>query len=962
MMVRSHTFTILLCWLAQQVGGFQSLVRTSRPTSTSTATATIKHQGTKVAAGLDLSLSLARQQQSRLYSSASANTPPQYSRSRGKQHKDVVIVGGGLAGLSVALYLTQLDPSRHITILEKEDHLATDKKTSVASFAAAGMLAPQSERLPKGDYLDLCLASKRMYPDFTDLVETLARDAGEEGAPYLWSSTGESAGLEPWNIGYVASGGFLAPAFAGDVVATWAPPEDSGASTWLDATQVRELEPNLHPSVVGGWWFPEDSSVDARRLTCSLRAACVGAGVQFLSGPSYEVTSLDLADGACQGLWLKNGKYFKAKSILVANGAWMRNLLPVPIESHKGQSLSLRMPKDQPPLLRRVLFAQDSYIVPKADGRIVIGATVEAGSFDPNVTPAGIMHILDHALQLVPGLADLPIEETWAGLRPTTPDKGPILGVTPWKNIFLAGGYWRNGVLLSPKTGELLASLIAGIPLNDEDTRLLEAFKWDRFTSKEGGAKMAANARYAASMYPIHKRKSGVGVAASVGTELGSYSTAVSAREERQKDRSSLFGDGGGDDAFERAAALGQQDGQVFSFGDEKNWTPPEGKKEAAPEWETFNPPPSPPALPALQESNTVPYNGPDSADAYVDAYTVGCASNEKEDEVATSTASDLKSVYQSIKDNKAKQQVEMSEDQGEERPDPGFRIHHIDAETGESREVPPYTSPGAFLESIQKEKEGSSAIQEVASSVASPPPSDDGESNEGLLDGYKPVRKGLADDPNIAESMRKARLSNRVNKDSVGLNLDEDDFPDYSAVAARPPNKAAAFSKPTSSSSDLSSVYQKIKDQKAATTVEMGDAATDDRPDPGFRIYHIDEETGESREVPPYTTPGAFLESIQKIKAKASPAPPQMQSSPQPTATAAAAAPDGQYSEQTYDGYQEIVAANSSASRDAELEAMRKARQQNRIGQKGVDESELQPNHRLNHQQDGINESELHL
>ena len=132
MMVRLYTFTILLCWSAQQVVGFQSLDRTrSRPiiTSTNTATATISHQGAKVATGLDFSLSLARQQQSRLYSAASTYTPPSQSRrSRGKQHKDVVIVGGGLAGLSVALYLTQLDPSRHITILEMEDYLATDNK------------------------------------------------------------------------------------------------------------------------------------------------------------------------------------------------------------------------------------------------------------------------------------------------------------------------------------------------------------------------------------------------------------------------------------------------------------------------------------------------------------------------------------------------------------------------------------------------------------------------------------------------------------------------------------------------------------------------------------------------------------------------------------------------------------------------------------------------------------------
>ena len=96
----------------------------------------------------------------------------------------------------------------------------------------------------------------------------------------------------------------------------------------------------------------------------------------------------------------------------------MRNLLPVPIEPHKGQSMALRMPMDRPPILRRVLFAQDSYIVPKADGRIVIGATVEAGSYDPNVTPAGLMHILTHALRMVPGLKDLPIEDWIKKLEP----------------------------------------------------------------------------------------------------------------------------------------------------------------------------------------------------------------------------------------------------------------------------------------------------------------------------------------------------------------------------------------------------------------------------------------------------------------------------------------------------------------------------------------------------------------
>ena len=472
------------------------------------------------------------------------------------QENDVVIIGGGLAGLSTALYLSEVDSTRQITILERED--CSQTKTAVASFAAAGMLAPQSERLPSGPLLDLCIASRRLYPEFVELVETKAASSGEQGKKYLTYGDG--------TVGYLASGGFLAPAFAGDTVATWAPPEQSGSATWLDNVQVRELEPSLHPNVVGGWWFPEDASVDARRLTCSLRAACTAAGVKVQTGKEYEVKSLDLVDGHCNGVWTENGKYIKTKAVLVANGAWMRTLLPVPIEPHKGQSISLRMPSDRPPILQRVLFAQDTYICPKADGRIVVGATVEVGSFDSNITPAGMIHIIQHALELVPGLKDLPIEETWAGLRPTTPDKGPILGRTNWDNLFLAGGYWRNGVLLAPKTGQLLASLIAGKELSAADNALLNAFSWDRFTSREGAAKLAASTRYAASMHPVQRRSQGFGVAAAVGTELGSYSSARSSREERQQDRSAFFENGDAD--LERAAQLGILDGAAFNMGD----------------------------------------------------------------------------------------------------------------------------------------------------------------------------------------------------------------------------------------------------------------------------------------------------------------------------------------------------------------------------------------------------------
>jgi glycine oxidase len=577
------------------------------------------------------------------------------------QQKDVVVIGGGLAGLSAALYLSQIDPTRHVTILERE----TQQRTTVASFAAAGMLAPQSERLPVGPLLDLCIASRECYRDFVNLVEGLVQEAGEEGRQYLTYGDGK--------VGYMASGGFLAPAFAGDSVATWSPPDST--AKWLDATQVRELEPCLSADVSGGWWFPEDASVDARRLTCALRAACVASGIEIKIGEQFEVSSLDLLDGECRGLYLADGKYLKTKAVLVANGSWMRQLLPIPVEPHKGQSLSLRMPADKPPLLKRVLFAQDSYIVPKADGRIVVGATVEAGSYDPNVTPAGIMHILHHAMQLVPGLADLPIEESWVGLRPTTPDKGPILGKTSWSNLFLAGGYWRNGVLLAPKTGQMIAQLIAGQELSSSDQALLEAFSWDRFTTPEGSKKMEMNARFAASMHPVHRRTVGAGVAAAVGTELGSYSTARSARDERAKDRASLFGER--EDSLERAARMGTEDATAFSgYERQAASNAPELRRLRQSESRPF---PENQYISSLQTAATTAFDGSP------DAYTVKAEDFEDE----------LTAAYKSINENKASRDIEMGIAEEDDRPDPGFRIYYTEPVSGARREIPPYTPLG---------------------------------------------------------------------------------------------------------------------------------------------------------------------------------------------------------------------------------------------------------------------------
>jgi len=170
---------------------------------------------------------------------------------------------------------------------------------------------------------------------------------------------------------------------------------------------------------------------------------------------------------------------------------------------------------------RRVLFAQDTYIVPKSDGRIIVGATVEPNTFDSDITPAGLTHIIENACELLPSIARGKIGEVWCGLRPTTPDKAPILGTTKHEQLFVAGGYWRNGVLLAPKTAQLMCDLVTNSKsLSKSDESLLEAFNWDRFYNKEKSRQLEADIRYKSQMHTIQYRGKG-GVPP--GVELGFY-------------------------------------------------------------------------------------------------------------------------------------------------------------------------------------------------------------------------------------------------------------------------------------------------------------------------------------------------------------------------------------------------------------------------------------------------------
>ncbi len=361
---------------------------------------------------------------------------------------DVLIIGGGVVGLAIAIELKLRGAT--VSILSRDFHAA-------ASHAAAGMLAPQAEAIPPGPMLDLCLRSRALYPDWTRKLEEL---------------TGLATGYWPCGI--------LAPAY------TQVEPdhcEDNGewVKEWLDRDAINLYQPGLGSEVSGGWWYPEDAQVDNRALALALWTSAQSLGVDIRDGITVE--AIQQQQRQVVGVQTSCG-VFRAKHYVLTAGAWSNELLPVPVRPKKGQMLSVRVPEgnygeypDRLPPLARVLFAPDIYIVPRRNGLIVIGATSEEVGFTPHNTPTGIQSLLGRAIRLYPQLQHYPIQEFWWGFRPATPDELPILGSSPCKNLTLATGHYRNGILLAPVTAILIADLIS----EQKSDPLLLHFNYSRF-------------------------------------------------------------------------------------------------------------------------------------------------------------------------------------------------------------------------------------------------------------------------------------------------------------------------------------------------------------------------------------------------------------------------------------------------------------------------------------------------
>ncbi|MFG6098981.1 glycine oxidase ThiO [Leptolyngbyaceae cyanobacterium CCMR0082] len=355
---------------------------------------------------------------------------------------DVLVIGGGIVGLAIATELRQQGAT--VTVLSRDFNAA-------AGHAAAGMLAPSAEGLT-GALLDLSQRSLALYASWSRKLEEL---------------TGQDTGFWPCGI--------LTPVFS----------LEHASPGLLSQTAIHSYQPHLNPNVQGGYWYPEEGQVDTRALLQALRIGAQELGVDIQEGVSAEAFLQH--NQQVTGVLTSNGQQ-QAGHYVLAAGAWSSELLPIPIIPRKGQMAALGTPPNFPHRLNRVLYGEHIYIVPRKDGRIVLGATNEDVGFTPHNTPAGVAQLLNEAVRLYPSLADCPLQDCWWGYRPTTPDEAPILGPSQCHNLTLATGHHRNGVLLTPITAKLIVESIQGQP-----DPLLATFHWERFmgAAKQGIADAA---------------------------------------------------------------------------------------------------------------------------------------------------------------------------------------------------------------------------------------------------------------------------------------------------------------------------------------------------------------------------------------------------------------------------------------------------------------------------------------
>ena len=348
----------------------------------------------------------------------------------------IVVIGAGLIGLAIAYELRAR--GANVRVIDAREPGAA------ASWAGAGMLAPFTEAIAHAAFESLCAESLARYPAFV---------AG------LHACGGVDARLHLDGIVEAAFDDAGVARLRGDVAARVA---RGIAAEWLEPRDAHRLEPALRASVRGAAYSPNEGHVDNRRLGRALRAACDALGVRIDAFAGDVALEAD----ARRVLGVRGPQGFiPADTVINAAGAWAAELAGVPRDARvrvmpiKGQMLALAIPRE---FVRRVLWVPGAYLVPRDDGRLLVGATVEHAGFDVRVTAQGVRSLLDAALDALPALGAFAVAETWAGLRPGTPDALPYLGATSLGGYVLATGHYRNGILLTPATAHAIADLVEG--------------------------------------------------------------------------------------------------------------------------------------------------------------------------------------------------------------------------------------------------------------------------------------------------------------------------------------------------------------------------------------------------------------------------------------------------------------------------------------------------------------------
>ena len=369
-----------------------------------------------------------------------------------KRGFDVVVIGGGVIGLSCAWRLAQA--GAEVVLLERGE------PGCGATQVAAGMLAPVGElTFGEPELLELTLAAAQLYPGFVAELET---------------ATGESTGYERL--------GALHVALDRDEAAQLRRVHDLQRSLeleaeWLPPRRCRDLEPGLTPSFHGGVFAAGEAAIDPRALVEVLAAACAAEGVEIHTGT-------EVVDGIFEGERLAGARSAKghydthtvsnrpfdteiaAETVLLAGGAWSGAMSWLPEEARpavrpvKGQVVELRTRDGEPPT-RHILASERVYLVPRPDGRLVAGATVEEMGFDTAVTAGGVHELLREAYRLLPDVAEMEWVGATAGLRPGTPSNLPLVGPGAIDGLVLATGHYRNGILLAPLAAQAVADLVS---------------------------------------------------------------------------------------------------------------------------------------------------------------------------------------------------------------------------------------------------------------------------------------------------------------------------------------------------------------------------------------------------------------------------------------------------------------------------------------------------------------------